>query len=89
MTTTTSLHILFNAEQWKNVKQLLSSGDKVVFTQDAVYMLNTVKPLDNISFFARQLDCDARQILKNERFEVIDDTQWVAFCEDANNILSW
>ncbi|WP_370661073.1 DsrH/TusB family sulfur metabolism protein [Psychrosphaera algicola] len=89
MTTTNSLHILFTSEQWNNVKQLLSSGDKVLFTQDAVYRLPTIKPIDNISFFARELDCNARHIRENEHFEMINDPQWVEFCESANNILSW
>ena len=84
-----SLHQVFSIEGWNKAKSMVSDIDRVVFLQDATYLLQQPVFSETENLYGRTLDCNARQITPYVGIELIDDEQWLELAEHARNILSW
>jgi len=84
-----SLHQVFSVDGWNSAKPLISENDRVVFLQDATYLLQQPVLSQSEKLYGRTLDCAARNIIPCVGVELIDDDQWLELAEHAKNILSW
>lgn len=84
-----SLHLIFSIEAWPKANEMISATDRVLFLQDACYLLQ--QPIDTVCelVYGRSLDCTARNIHPYVGIEIIDDEQWLELSEHAKNIISW
>jgi len=84
-----SLHLIFSIDGWDKAQSLVAENDRVVFLQDAVYLLQKPLKTNNDLIYGRYIDCNARNLTPYVGYETIDDEQWLELSEHANNILSW
>ena len=84
-----SLHLIFSVQGWHTARGLIAADDRVVFLQDATYLLNQPLLCQTELVYGRSLDCIARNLTPSVGVEIIDDEQWLELAEHAKNILSW
>lgn len=84
-----SLHLIFSLEGWRKAQALVSENDRVVFLQDAVYLLQQPLKINNEFIYGRFKDCKSRNLTPYVGYETVDDDQWLELSEHAHNILSW
>jgi sulfur relay protein TusB/DsrH len=87
--THTTLHLIFSLDGWHKAKPLIDRDDKVLFLQDAVYLLQADLTIENTNLYARQIDTSARNIKPHSNITQIDNTRWVELTVSAHNIISW
>lgn len=84
-----TLHLIFSVDGWNLASSLIESHDRVLFLQDAVYLINSLNNPASSYLYARALDVDARNLTLNPHIEDIDDEQWLSLTESAHNVISW
>ncbi len=93
-----SLHLIFSPDGWLKAAPLIEAHDRVLFLQDAVYLLQSDLNSPTALLYARNLDVSARaihlpsadELAKGKAdIEAIDDELWVKLTEQAKNIISW
>mgnify|MGYP000173611107 CR=1 FL=1 len=84
-----SLHQVFSIDGWNKAKNMVSDHDRVLFLQDACYLLQQPVLSKSDHLYGRHIDSKARNISPYVGIELIDDEQWLELAEHAKNILSW
>ncbi len=90
-----SLHLIFSPNGWQQAQPMIEPNDRVLFLQDAVYLLQSDLNSPSPLLYARALDINARRINlsaqadKGFDIEAIEDELWVQLTEHAKNIISW
>ncbi|GAB3003296.1 DsrH/TusB family sulfur metabolism protein [Psychrosphaera aestuarii] len=90
-----SLHLIFSPNGWQQAQPMIEPNDRVLFLQDAVYLLQSDLNSPSPLLYARALDINARHINlsaqadKGVDIEAIEDELWIQLTEHAKNIISW
>lgn len=84
-----SLHMIFSPDGWEKAKPVIDATDRILFLQDACYLLQAELKSPSELVYARALDANARAIKAPDAIELLDDELWVKLTEQANNVLSW
>ena len=90
-----TLHLIFSPDSWALAKDTIEPNDRILFLQDAVYLLQSDLNSPSPLLYARALDINARHINlsaqadKGVDIEAIEDELWVQLTEHAKNIISW
>lgn len=84
-----SLHMIFSPDGWEQAKALIEDTDRIVFLQDACYLLESELASPSELLYARAIDVKARAIKAPDAIELLDDELWVKLTEQSTNVLSW
>ena len=57
-----TLHLIFSPDSWALAKDTIESNDRILFLQDAVYLLQSDLQSPSELLYARALDVSARKI---------------------------